>query len=183
MPAFQIRTIPVLSILVALMGAVTSSWVEAQAKPACQCDSGPAPVSQRALVLQGGEWSSDFDGTVAAARAELPIGQNGRWLFVPGITFAHGDLGHGPTQTDVLVPEAHLHFQLTQGRFRPYLGGGAGLSLVNLLDRTINSVATVASGVRADLSPGWGARVEADLRFFGFEAASLGWSLGVARRF
>jgi outer membrane protein W len=82
-----------------------------------------------------------------------------------------------------LVPEALIHYQLGQGRVRPYLGGGAGLSLVNLLDRTINSVVTGAGGLRVDLTPEWGARLEADVRMFGFEAGSVGWGLGIARRF
>jgi hypothetical protein len=111
------------------------------------------------------------------------MGRSGRWLFVPGLTFAHGDLRTGPTRTDVLIPEALFHYQLARGQFRPYIGGGAGVALVNLLDRTINGVLTVASGLRVDLSPRWGARAEADVRFFGFEAGSVGWSLGLARRF
>jgi hypothetical protein len=76
-----------------------------------------------------------------------------------------------------------MHFQLGRGRLRPYVGGGVGLSLTNLLDRRINQVITVASGLRADLTPEWGARIEGDVRMFGFEAGSLGWSLGLARRF
>ncbi len=142
-----------------------------------------AQSGQRSVVLQGGGWLVDLDATVGTVRAELPMGQSGRWLFVPGLTFAHGDLRTGSTQTDVLVPEALFHFQLTQGRFRPYVGGGAGLALINLFDRTINSVVTVASGLRMDLSPEWGARLEADARISGFEAGSVGWGLGIARRF
>jgi hypothetical protein len=134
-------------------------------------------------VLQGGGWLVDLDATMAAARVELPMGASGRFLFVPGLTFAHGDLGHGPTQTDVFVPEALFHFQLTQGRFRPFVGGGAGLALVNLFDRKINSVVTAASGLRVDLTPQWGARLEADLRISGFEAETVGWGVGIARRF
>jgi hypothetical protein len=179
----QTRSLSLLWICIALIGAATSSGLEAQAKPGCHCDDALGSSSQRALVLQGGGWLVDMDGTVAAARAELPLGRTGRWLLVPGLTFAHGDLRTGATQTDVLVPEALLHYQLARGQFRPYIGGGAGLALVNLLDRTINGVVTVASGVRADLGPQWGARAEADVRFFGFEAGSVGWSLGLARRF
>ena len=142
-----------------------------------------AQSGQRSVVLQGGGWLVDMDATVGALRAEIPMGQSGRWLFVPGVTFAHGDLRTGPTQTDVIVPEGLFHFQLTRGRFRPYVGGGAGLALVNLFDRKINSVVTVASGLRIDLSPEWGARLEADARISGFKAGSVGWGLGVARRF
>ncbi len=145
--------------------------------------SGALEAQTRSFVLQGGGWLVDLDATVVAARVELPIGSSGRWLLVPGLTFGHGDLRTGPTQTDVFVPEALLHYQLTSGRVRPYLGGGAGVSLVNLLDRTINGVVTVASGIRMDLTPQWGARLEADVRMFGFEAGSVGWGLGIARRF
>jgi hypothetical protein len=184
MSPYLIRSHSMLLAVVAFLGASVSSGLQAQAEPACRCSDEPiSPSSQRALVLKGGGWHVDFDATVLAARAELPMGRSGRWLFVPGVTFAHGDLKTSPTQTDVLVPEAHFHYQLAQGQLRPYVGGGAGLSLVNLLDRTINGVVTVASGLRADLTSQWGARVEADVRFFGFEAGSVGWSLGIARRF
>jgi hypothetical protein len=162
------------SILPFLLAAL----VTAPASEGLQAQSG-----RPSLVLQGGGWLVDLDATVGALRAELPLGQSGRWLLVPGVTFAHGDLRTGPTQTDVIVPEALFHYQLTQGRFRPYVGGGAGLALVNLFDKTINSVVTAASGLRVDLTPEWGARVEADLRFFGSEAGSVGWGLGIARRF
>jgi hypothetical protein len=160
----------VLLYLLALMSAPASHGLQAQ-------------TGRPSLILQGGGWLVDLDATVGALRAELPLGQSGRWLLIPGVTFAHGDLRTGPTQTDVIVPEALFHFQLTQGRFRPYVGGGAGLALVNLFHRKVNSVVTAASGLRVDLTPEWGARVEADLRFFGSEAGSVGWGLGIARRF
>jgi hypothetical protein len=159
-----------LFLLAALMTAPASDGLQAQS-------------GRPSLVLQGGAWLVDLDATVGALRAEFPMGQSGRWLLVPGVNFAHGDLRTGPTQTDVIVPEALFHFQLTQGRFRPYVGGGAGLALINLFDRKVNSVVTAASGLRMDLSQEWGARIEADLRFFGSEAGTLGWGLGIARRF
>ncbi len=160
----------ILLYLVGLMTVPVSAGLEAQS-------------GQRSVVLQGGAWLVDLEATVGSVRLELPMGQSGRWLFVPGLTFAHGDLRTGPTQTDVLVPEALFHFQLTRGRFRPYVGAGAGLALVNLFDRTLNGVVTVASGLRMDLGPEWGARLEVDTRISGFEAGSVGWGLGIARRF
>jgi hypothetical protein len=52
------------------------------------------------------------------------------------------------------------------------------------LDRTIDGVITAGAGLRADLTSEWGARLEADTRIFGdLEAGSVGWSVGVARRF
>jgi hypothetical protein len=133
-------------------------------------------------VVQGGGWLVDLDGTVVAARAELPVGRSGRWIFVPGFSYAHGTL-RSPTSTSLLVPEVLMHFQLGRGTIRPYVGGGVGLALTNMLDRRLNEVISVATGLRADLTPEWGARIEGDMRMFGFEAGSLGWSLGVARRF
>ena len=183
MPRGQNSSLVVLLSLGVLMSAPVSGGLRAQATLDCKCGQSAGPVGQRSLVLQGGGWLVDLDARVVAARAELPMGRSGRWLFVPGVTFAHGDLRTGPTQTDVLVPEALFHYQLSRGRLRPYIGGGAGLSMVNLFDRTINGVVTVASGLRMDLSPQWGARLEVDTRIFGFEAGSVGWGLGIARRF
>jgi hypothetical protein len=138
---------------------------------------------ERTLVLQAGQWHVDLDGTVAAARVELPLGKSGSWLFVPGLTYAHGSL-RSPMQSDVLVPEALFHFQLSQGRVRPYVGGGGGMALGSLRDRAIDPVLTLGSGLRADISREWGARLEADMRLFGrMRAGSVGWSLGVARGF
>jgi hypothetical protein len=157
--------------------------LNAQAEARCSCEKEVPRTMQRALVLQAGGWLVDLDGTVLAARAELPMGRSGRWLFVPGFTYAHGYL-RSSTNTGTLVPEALFHFQLSRGRVRPYVGGGAGLSLANLLDRTIVGVMTVGAGLRTDLTAQWGARLEADMRIFGdFEAGSVGWGLGVARRF
>ena len=157
--------------------------LNAQAEARCSCKTEIPGTMQRALVLQAGGWLVDLDGTVLAARAELPMGRSGRWLFVPGFTYAHGYL-RSPTNTGTLVPEALFHFQLSRGRVRPYVGGGAGLSLGNMLDRTIVGVMTVGAGLRTDLTAQWGARLEADMRIFGgFEAGSVGWGLGVARRF
>ncbi len=48
--------------------------------------------------------------------------------------------------------------------------------------RSINGVVTVGAGLRIDMTPEWGARLETDVRMFGFEAGSVGWGLGIARR-
>ena len=49
---------------------------------------------------------------------------------------------------------------------------------------TVDPVLSMGAGVRADLTPGWGARVEVDTRAFGrFNAGSVGCSAGLARRF
>jgi hypothetical protein len=184
MRAHPIRFLSVLLSLGVVLIAPSSGGLQAQTTLECKCTQPYTLGSQRSLVLQGGGWLVDLDATVVAARVELPMGRSGRWLFVPGLTFGHGDLQTGPTQTDVLVPEALVHYQLSRGRFRPYVGGGAGLSLVNLLGRTLNGVVTVASGMRFDLTPQWGARVEADMRIFGFtRAGTIGWGLGISRRF
>jgi hypothetical protein len=136
---------------------------------------------QRALVLLGGEWHADLSGPVAAARAEFPLG-NGRWVFAPGLTYAHYHIG-SPTMVDVLVPEAQLQLQLARGgAFHPYLAGGAGFALINVI-HTIDPVITLGAGLRIDLIREWGALIEAEGRSFGFEKGAAGWRLGLARRF
>ena len=137
--------------------------------------------SARAFVLNGGEWHRDLDGVVGAARLELPLAGGGRWLIVPGLTYAHYAFG-SPTQIDVFVPEVLVHFQLGRGSVRPYLGAGAGLSLINVI-HTFDPVLTLGTGLRIDLTQQWGARLEADVRSFGLRAGSVGWSIGIARRF
>jgi hypothetical protein len=172
------------ALTLAFIGATSPLDVlNAQAEARCSCEKEIPGTMQRALVLQAGGWLVDLDGTVLAARAELPMGRSGRWLFVPGFTYAHGYL-RSPANTGTLVPEALFHFQLARGGVRPYVGAGAGLSLGNLLDRTIVGVMTVGAGLRTDLTAQWGARLEADMRIFDdFEAGSVGWGLGIARRF
>jgi hypothetical protein len=157
----------------ALLGAALGGELHAQAAVASH--------SQRALVLLGGEWHADLSGTVAAARAEFPLG-NGRWVFAPGLTYAHYHIG-SPTMIDVLVPEAQLQFQLARGgAFHPYLAGGAGFGLINVI-HTIDPVITVGAGLRVDLMREWGALIEGEARSFGFEKGAAGWRLGFARRF
>ena len=136
---------------------------------------------QRALVLLGGGWHADLSGAVAAARAEFPLG-NGRFVFAPGLTYAHYHMG-SPTRIDVLVPEAQLQLRLARGgTFRPYLSGGAGFALINVL-HTIDPVVTVGAGLRGDLMPHWEALIEVEARSFAFDKGAAGWRLGLARRF
>jgi hypothetical protein len=134
-------------------------------------------------VLQAGQWYLNVDGVVAAARVELPLDRNGRWLLVPGVTYAHYTLISPDPHIDLFAPEALVHLQLGSGRVRPYLGGGAGVVLINMF-HTFDPVFTVSTGLRADLTTSLGARVEVDARGFGqFKAGSLGWSVGLAQRF
>ena len=139
--------------------------------------------AQRTLVLQAGQWYLDVGGMVAAARAELPLDRGGRWLLVPGLTYSHYTLGSSPTRIDLFAPEALVHLQLGQGRIRPYVGGGAGVVLINMF-HTFDPVVSFGTGLRADLTPRLGARLEVDARAFGqLKAGSVGWSLGLAQRF
>jgi hypothetical protein len=134
-------------------------------------------------VLQAGQSYLDVDGIVAAARAELPLDAAGRWLLLPGVTYSHYSLGSSTTRIDFFAPEALVHLQLGQGRVRPYVGGGAGVVLINMFN-TFDPVLSVATGLRTDLTPSLGMRLEVDARAFGqFKAGAVGWSLGLAHRF
>jgi hypothetical protein len=107
----------------------------------------------------------------------------GRWLLVPGSTYAHFSFRFPRPVVDLLAPEALVHLQLGRGRIRPYVGGGAGLVLINMF-HTFDPVLSVGTGLRADVTPSLGARLELDARAFGeFKAGSIGWSLGFAQRF
>jgi hypothetical protein len=49
---------------------------------------------------------------------------------------------------------------------------------------TFDPVVSVGTGLRADLTPNLGLRLEVDARSFGqFKAGAVGWSLGLAERF
>ena len=163
----------------ALAGVVHPGATPVQAQTA---DATWTPIG-RAWVMQAGHWYADVDGLMGAVRAELPLGNSGRWLFVPGVTYSHYTLGSSPTEIDLLAPEALLRRQFGRGRLRPYVGGGAGLVLVNMF-HTVDPLLSLAGGLRADLSTQWGARIELDTRAFGgFKAGAVGWSVGVARQF
>jgi hypothetical protein len=163
----------------ALLGAVHGLGTPLHA----QVPGPNAPQAQRSLVLQAGQWYLDVDGIVAAARAELPLDHGGRWLLVPGVTYAHYTLRSPVPTIDLIAPEVLVHLQLGQGRIRPYVGAGAGVVLMNMF-HTFDPVLSVGTGLRADLTPSLGARVELDARTFGqLKAGSVGWSLGLAQRF
>lgn len=76
-------------------------------------------LAQRNLVLQGGQWYLGVDGVVAAARAELPLDRDGRWLLVPGVTYAHYTLNSLEPHIDLFAPEALVHLQLVRGASVP----------------------------------------------------------------
>jgi hypothetical protein len=140
-------------------------------------------LAQHTFVLQAGQWYLDVDGIAATARVELPLDYRGRWLLVPGVTYAHYTLFSPRPHGDLIAPEALIHLQLGQGKLRPYVGGGAGVVLINMF-HTFDPVLSFGTGLRADLTPSLGARVGLDARAFGqFKAGSVGWSLGLAQRF
>ena len=164
------------------VAALTAALFVSAAPMHAQSQEAASPYGQRALVLQGGQWHADLQGTVAAVRVELPASRDSRWLLVPGLSYAHYSYVTA-TRIDVLVPEAVIHLQLAQGPIRPYVGGGAGLALINVI-HTVDPELLLEAGVRADLRGGWGMRVGLDARSFGrFEAGTVGWTFGMARQF
>jgi len=157
-------------------GAQFGSTLQAQSSESNGSTAGPH------LVLQAGRWYHEVDGFVGSARLEFPLDRGGRWLLVPSLTYAHYTLG-SPTQVDLFAPEALVHFQLGHGRVRPYVGGGAGLVLINMF-HTFDPIVSLGAGLRADITPALSARFELDAHGFGqFQAGSVGWSVGLARRF
>jgi hypothetical protein len=139
--------------------------------------------AQNALVLQGGGWLIDQDASVVAARAEFPLGRNGNWLLVPGITYARGEFKSSP-RSSLLIPEIRFDREISHGKIRPFFGMGGGFSIGNLVDRQSSEMLTAASGVRADLGANWGVRMELEMRLAGgFVAGSAGWGLGIAHHF
>lgn len=167
-----------------ILPAIALAWATLGLVPRVGAQGPSIARPQHAVVLQAGQWYADVNGMIVGSiRTEFPLGHSGRWLVVPGLTYAHYTLGSPVPRVDLLAPEALIHLQLGHGRLRPYVGGGAGLVLVNMF-HTVDPVLSMGAGVRADLTPEWGARVEVDTRAFGrFNAGSVGWSAGLARRF
>jgi hypothetical protein len=171
-------------LLVCMLAAIALAWATLGLVPPLGAQAPAISRPQPVVVLQAGQWYADVNGMVVGSiRTEFPLGRTGRWLLVPGVTYAHYTLGSPVPRVDLLAPEALVHLQLGQGWLRPYVGGGAGLVLVNMF-HTVDPVLSLGAGFRADLTPEWGARVEVDTRAFGqFNAGSVGWSVGLARRF
>jgi hypothetical protein len=178
------KTSPRYPLSVRVLGAIALTWAILGLAPQLGAQEPAIARPQPAVVLQAGRWYADVNGMIVGSiRTEFPLGRSGRWLVVPGVTYAHYTLGSPVPRVDLLAPEALVHLQLGQGWLRPYVGGGAGLVLVNMF-HTVDPVLSLGAGVRADLTPQWGARAELDARAFGqFNAGTVGWSVGLARRF
>jgi hypothetical protein len=101
------HSVSFLLTLGALTITPTSGGLQAQATLDCKCSQSTGLPASRSFVLQGGGWQADLDATVAAARAELPMGASGRFLFVPGLTFAHRNAG------TALMPELEVRALLS----------------------------------------------------------------------
>ena len=168
-----------------IMAVNVLMWVSLGTAPRLAAQDARFADAPRALVLQAGQWYEDVNGMIVASiRAELPLAGNGHWLIVPGVTYAHFTYEDTPVpEVDLLAPEVLVHLQLGQGWLRPYVGGGAGIVLVNMFHK-VDPVLSLGAGMRADLTPRLSARIEVDTRMFGqFNAGSVGWSVGLARRF
>lgn len=134
-----------------------------------------AGVSEYDLSGVGSAW---FSGARFDTR---PI----RFLVLEaGLHYFHYTSQFGDEPVRYLIPEVQVQFEPVRGRFRPYLGAGAGAAWLfwrgdNSLDLTVSA----ALGLRVDLLADWGLLAEGRLWAidpWGGSVAELGF--GISRR-
>jgi len=135
--------------LLALLSAVRP--VSAQGRLAIAIAAGPSPYD-----LSG-------TGTGTAIGGFLPWRPARGLVVEPGITvFSYrSQYGEG---TNLLLPELSVQGELVLGRFRPFLGGGAGGSVAVSGVPTTTLTLHAVSGARVDLGPNWGLLGEMRIR-------------------
>ena len=137
-------------------------------------------------MLAGGAFQYDLSGVgttgFGALRVELPLT---RFVLVePGLTYARYTPQFADFAASLLFPEVQLQVQ-TAGRVRPFLGAGLGPAFAwgGGASETELSLSGGA-GVRADISPSWGARAELRIRAIDpFTGTAAEWTAGISRRF
>lgn len=143
-----------------------------------------------ALALVAGAFQYDLSGTgtepFVALRLDLPMSEH--VIAEPNLGYvSYTTQGGDPIRH--LTAEVQLQGSWPIGRWRPYLGAGAGgfLDLRKQRDGGEFARATVsaAAGMRVDLLAQLGARAELRVRGIGegFSGSAAEWSAGISRSF
>lgn len=166
----------------------TSGWIVG-ASALVLLASGPADVGAQersALTVSGGPAPYDLSGTGTAwvAGAEVSRALVGRMLWAEAGTRLFSYQSQGESTITHLFPEAGLRLQLPVGPIRPYVGAGAGGSLVieGRSDTEVTLHALV--GLRIDANPNWHLRPEMRIRSVDpWTGTVADFALGVGYRF
>lgn len=139
-----------------------------------------------ALVVSGGPAPYDLSGTGTAwvVGAELSRALAGRMLWLEAGTRLFSYQSQGRSTITHLFPEAGLRVHLPAGPIRPYVGAGAGGSLV-IEGRDDTEVTLHALlGLRIDANPNWHLRPEMRIRSVDpWTGTVADFTLGVGYRF
>ena len=156
---------------------------------------GAAPAAAQeipppAVALVAGAWQYDLSGTgtvpFVSLRLDLPMSDY-VWAE-PSFGYAKYT-SQGGEEIPHLVTEVQVQGTMAFGRFRPYLGAGAGgfFDLRKQRGGTdlVRPTFSGAAGVRAALRWGFGARAELRVRGVGksFSGTVAEWGVGASRTF
>jgi hypothetical protein len=144
---------------------------------------GGGPPSETALLAGPSSYDLSGTGTSFAANLSSTVRLAGRvLLFSPNFGYFTYRTQFG-NRRHFLFPEAGLQLQVPMGRFRPYLGAGAGAGIdtrggPSQLDFTLHAAAGFRLRVRSD----WGVRGEVRVRPVDpFHGHTADFGLGITR--
>jgi hypothetical protein len=146
----------------------------------------PGVAQDRALAVVGGVWEYDLSGTGTSGfgglRLERPVHRY--FLLEPALTFARYTTQFG-SEVSYVIPEVQAQVQLPGRVFRPFLGGGMGMSFAWGDGSSATDLSLSAGvGTRIRLAELWSARAELRARSIDpFVNTVAEWTLGIARRF
>lgn len=164
-----------------LGGAAVALLVLAAGPMAAQ--QGGGPPSETALLAGPSSYDLSGTGTSFAANLSSTVRLAGRvLLFSPNFGYFTYRTQFG-SRRHFLFPEAGFQLQAPMGRFRPYLGAGAGVGIdtqggPSQLDFTLHAAAGFRLRVRGD----WGVRGELRVRSVDpFHGNTADFGIGITR--
>ena len=149
--------------------------------------SGQRPVSLPKLELSLLAGPSSYDlsgtGTTFAVGSEVAYVPVSALYLEAGITYFEYTTQFG-SRNRFIFPEVSVQGALPLGPVSPYVGGGAGLSLLFSGGNRVDPTLHIVGGIRVRATPEWGARGELRIRAVDpFGAVTADFMFGVSRRF